>query len=713
MASPPAQSNADLSAELRRLFGFEKFRPSQEEVCGTLAGGEDVLLVMPTGAGKSLCYQLPGMILRSRSSGSTLVVSPLLALIDDQTAKLRSFGFRAEAIHSGISRERSRAVCRDYLQGDLDFLFIAPERLAVPGFPEMLARRRPALIAIDEAHCISQWGHDFRPEYRRLGERVASLRPAPIIALTATATPVVQDDILGQLEIPLARRFIQGFRRDNLSIEAHEVPQGARARAAIEILSEPGRLPAIIYAPTRKLAEEIAGELRPKFRADSYHAGMPAESREAVQSRFLGTECDVIVATIAFGMGIDKPDVRTVIHAGLSGSVEGYYQEIGRAGRDGQLSKAILLYAYADLRTHEFFFERDYPEIAELRRIHRALPEAPVPLQWLRAELGRDGGDTDALEKAIEKLWIHGGAAVDPDENIARGPASPDNSWEKPYARQREYKRRMLKQMAGFAESSSCRMAYFIKHFGDRADAAGPCGICDRCRPEATGRRFSSSRVLNASELRQVALIMGAIAGAGTLSAGKLFEEVQASDREIHRSAFEKVLRALTDASWLTISEESFEKGGERIAYRKIRATARGASASHEDLARLEISEAASSPRATRRPGPRAGGKSPAPGEWSPECERIFEGLRSWRTREARSQGVPAFRVLSDRVLKAMALARPGSRDDLLRVNGIGPRLCEKYGRELLSYFRNASPSGHESERPEPGTDASGRLRTD
>lgn len=684
MVSPPSDSKVEFGAELHRLFGFEKFRPSQEAVCQALVGGENVLLVMPTGAGKSLCYQLPGMILRGKSSGSTLVISPLLALIDDQTAKLRSLGFRAEAIHSGISRERARGVCRDYLQGALDFLFIAPERLAVPGFPEMLARRKPALIAIDEAHCISQWGHDFRPEYRRLGERVANLRPVPIIALTATATPIVQDDILGQLDIPLARRFIQGFRRDNIAIEAHEVPRSARGRASLEILSEAGRLPAIVYAPTRKLSEELAEELRAKFRAESYHAGMTPESREAVQKRFLGSECDVIVATIAFGMGIDKPDVRTVIHAGLSGSVEGYYQEIGRAGRDGNPSKAILLYAYADLKTHEFFFERDYPEASELRRIYRALPGSPTPRHWLQTEVAGKL-DGDSFEKALEKLWIHGGVEIDPDENVTRG--SP--SWESPYVKQREYKQQMLRQMAGFAESRSCRMAYFIRHFGDRADAAGPCGICDRCQPLADARGFSSKRRPDASELRQVALILAALEGASALSAGRLFEEVQAGERELRRPDFEKVLRTLADSRWISISEESFEKGGERISYRKIKATAKGSSASHDDLAALEISEPSFASRSASRSKARArAAKSPTHEEWSQECERIFEKLRAWRLQEARTRGVPAFHVLSDRVLKAMVLARPRSRDDLLQVRGIGPRICEKYGNELLGYLK-------------------------
>ena len=210
---------------LKSRFGFAEFRASQEKVCESIVGGSDALVVMPTGAGKSLCYQIPGLA----RQGTTLVISPLLALIDDQVSKLAALGMRVEQIHSGRTREAQRAACVRYLQGELDFLFIAPERLAVPGFPEMLQKRKPALIAIDEAHCISQWGHDFRPEYRRLGERLAGLRPAPVVALTATATGMVQEDIVKQLGIASANRFIQGFRRTNLAIRVHEVPVPERA----------------------------------------------------------------------------------------------------------------------------------------------------------------------------------------------------------------------------------------------------------------------------------------------------------------------------------------------------------------------------------------------------------------------------------------------------------------------------------------------------
>ena len=401
---------------LKRVFGHDAFRPFQEAVCRSVTEGRDALLVMPTGAGKSLCYQLPALA----RAGATLVISPLIALMEDQVVRLRALGLAAERIHSGIDRVVSRQVCRDYLGGKLDFLFIAPERLSVPGFPEMLARRTPSLVAVDEAHCISHWGHDFRPDYRLLGGRLPLLRPAPVIALTATATPRVQDDIAKQLGMKEGGRFIHGFRRTNIAVEVAEAPPSRRAELVRDVLADPARRPAIVYTPTRREAESLAEELQARVKALAYHAGMTASQRDDVQRRFLEGRAEVIVATIAFGMGIDKANVRTVVHTGLPASVEGYYQEIGRAGRDGLPARAILLHSYGDTRTHEFFLARDYPE-------------------------------TRVLEKGDEE--------------------------------QREHRKMQIDLMRRFAEGSACRMLQLVRHFGDQEDSGARCGICDLCAP--------------------------------------------------------------------------------------------------------------------------------------------------------------------------------------------------------------------------------------
>lgn len=425
----------------------------------------------------------------------------------------------------------------------------------------MLAKRTPALVAVDEAHCISEWGHDFRPDYRLLGQRLPALRPAPIVALTATATPEVQDDIVAQLGLRDAARFIHGFRRSNIAIEVVELNPGERPDAIRELLSDSGRRPAIVYAATRKSAEQLARTLGRRMAA-AYHAGMDADERDRVQTAFLSGELDVIVATTAFGMGIDKADVRTIVHAALPGSVEGYYQEIGRAGRDGKPSAAVLMHAFVDRKIHESFHERDYPDIEVLETIFRKLGRGEIDRESLRRKVELD---EEEFDKALEKLVIHRGAESTMDGSVTRG----QDGWQIPYLKQREHKLAQLQKIARFASSHGCRMVQLVRHFGDQEDSGEPCGLCDVCAPR--GSIAGRSRAPSGTERDAIRRILTALES-GEQATGRLHRETFA-DESLDRRSFEQLLWALVRAGLVAVRDATFEKNGQVIAYQRASLT--------------------------------------------------------------------------------------------------------------------------------------------
>jgi DNA topoisomerase III len=675
----PARGEGDMSSLLKNTFGFSSYRPHQQAACEASAAGEDVLLVMPTGAGKSLCYQLPGLA----RGGTTLVVSPLIALMEDQVAGLQAKGLRAERIHSGRGRLDSRRVCNEYLEGKLDYLFIAPERLGVPNFPELLARRLPTLIAIDEAHCISQWGHDFRPDYRLLGARLPMLRPAPVMALTATATPIVQADIVKQLGLRQgARQLIHGFRRHNLGIEVLEVTPHERVDRVHDWFSDRSRLPAIVYAPTRKTAEACAEALSGNLRAAPYHAGLSPEVRANTQTAFLGGKLDVVVATIAFGMGVDKANVRTVVHLALPGSVEAYYQEIGRAGRDGLPSRAVLMHHFVDRKTHEFFLERDYPDAAVLKKLARALNETPQDAETVRR---RSRITIDEFEKALEKLWIHGGVKGVTEDQLTRG----HDDWAEPYAEQRRLREEQLNLVARFAESHRCRMVSLVQHFGDQADSGKPCGICDVCAPTTCfGAR---SELPGAEEVTLLSELLARLRTSPGSASGRLCRDLLGEAPEA-RPRFERLLSGLVRAGQVRVEDDMFEKDGRKIPFHRLYLVGRGTL----ENVRLAVKSApvkAKGGGRAQKPGRRrrTGGakrESRKPAVELPESgasAALVAKLRAWRLEEARRRRVPAFRVLTNRALVAVAEARPTSAQALRGVAGLGPKVVKDSGAQLIA----------------------------
>jgi ATP-dependent DNA helicase RecQ len=484
----------DLTPALHEHFGFTGFRPGQREACEAALADRDVMVVMPTGSGKSLCYQLPALL----RDDLTVVVSPLVALMQDQVEALaaRGLGDRVALVNA----QQDGAVNADTLRraeaGELKLLYVAPERFAAVGFLDRMRSVDVGLFVVDEAHCVSQWGHDFRPDYFRLGDAARMLGAAAIVASTATATPQVAGDVVRRLALRDPLRVATGFDRPNISFAVAR-PGGHEKRAMVaEALGAAGALPAIVYAGTRAGSEELASELSAALgeEAVAYHAGLDRERRAEVQRRFLSDDVRVICATNAFGMGVDKPNVRTVVHASVPSSLEAYYQEAGRAGRDGAPARALLLAENRDKALHVHFIKREeldpgLPGWLADRIIAAADGDSrfSIPTSDLVDGLRGDG---DRLRSLIGHLTRAGVITPSPSapDRVAghvrgrfdgRAAALCRTSIEEAArARWRQYR-----EVWAYVEASSCRRAAILRHFGDSTAPAGPHDCCDVCDP--------------------------------------------------------------------------------------------------------------------------------------------------------------------------------------------------------------------------------------
>jgi ATP-dependent DNA helicase RecQ len=503
----PARENATvpprrLRAVARDLLGFEEFRPGQEEAMRAVLAGRDTLGVLPSGAGKTAVYQVAGELL----DGPVLVVSPLIALQRDQVerlAELEGLAGRPAQLNSTLSAADQRAALDGLADGTVRYLFLAPEQLAKPEVVEAVAAARPALFVVDEAHCVSAWGHDFRPDYLRLGTIIEQLGHPPVLALTATAAPPVRAEIVEQLGMREPAVVVAGFDRPEIRLEVdHHADAVGKHQAVLDrVLAEigEGHAPGIVYSATRKGTEEIATELTERgLRARAYHAGLRKAEREETQRAFMGDELDVVVATTAFGMGIDKPDTRFVVHAEPADSIDSYYQEIGRAGRDGEPALAVLVYRQEDLGLRRFF-AAGAPAEEELQQVAGLVAAAPaagldggVEIKQLREETGRGATplarDLNLLEQVSAVVLDEEGAAHPADG--APTPADAAAAARELAEHHERVDQSRVEMMRGYAETTECRRQFLLGYFGEQLEE--PCGNCDNCSAGLASARSSA-----------------------------------------------------------------------------------------------------------------------------------------------------------------------------------------------------------------------------
>lgn len=632
-------SPSSIDEVLKRAFGLDAFRPWQREAILALLGDPGrVLVVAPTGGGKSLTYQLPAAVL----GGTTLVLSPLVALMEDQVRSLTARGIEATYLASTLDPAARREREHRMTQGHYKLVYVAPERLASEGFLSVLHRTRIDLVAIDEAHCIAQWGHDFRPDYLRIGALLQRLRPKRILACTATATPEVRREIRTQLGLhDRCHEVLRGFARPNLHLAARSIdgPREARQALGDELTSAIGnpkspRGAAIVYAATRKSTEVYAEFLREKgYQARAYHAGMEGEARSKIADAFAAKTLDVVVATNAFGMGIDRPDIRTVVHVQPPASIEAYYQEVGRAGRDGAEASGLLLCSGADI--------------------------------------------------ALRRRLVQGGSDGTPGD-----PAMAARAWA------------LFRELLRYLDARTCRHDFVLRYFGDEGELLGGCGHCDVCLAldDGEGEKSESpekleettivvqkalSAVARAEKRGGMVAIVDMLRGVDSAKARK-FGFMRLSTFGLFRDRSEDwvlaLLRALLAAGWIDLTPTEhpvpfLTRSGAAVMKREVPARIVLPEESFGKKVRARAS------RAEREREPREPKVLPT---MLPDARALFERLRAHRAEVARKKGVPAYVVAFDRTLVEMANARPRNAGELLMLHGMGPARADQYGEGFL-----------------------------
>ena len=688
--------------KLQEIFGFEDFLDGQEGVIEQILSGRDGSVVMPTGGGKSLCYQLPALC----RGGVTLVVSPLIALMKDQVDALEERGVAVTLINSTLTWNEQKERLEGMKNGAYRLVYIAPERFRASSFMSALSDVKIEMVAIDEAHCLSQWGHDFRPDYMRLGKALEDMGRPQCVALTATATPIVREDIRGVLNLREPFESISGFERPNLSFTITPVEKVAQKYGRLKkVLAE--NKTGIVYCATRKKVEEVAETIHSwGLKCIAYHGGMSDQEREDTQNAFISREADIAVATNAFGMGIDRSDVRFVVHFEIPGSVEAYYQEAGRAGRDGEASVCELLFNYADTRTQEFFIDGVNPgpgmirdvyqfflnEADENYEVHRTLDE-------IKDAIGAKNGMAvgAAVGSLIRGRWVErfdvpgmrakGTRLLKPDV-LTRDLTLDEAALEEKERRDRE----KLEKMVQLCYANTCRQQWVLEYFGE-VDAP-VCGSCDVCRGEENSERRAPSDEENlivrkflsgvARMSRRTPTGWEGIFGRGRIVQMLLGSKSQEVLRvRLHELKTYGILKKQGTA-YLNALARSLNSGGLIVTqmgeYPLVTLTPRG-----EQVMMGKTSYS------LEWPSNDGGSKTSAEGVDLQDLGfdgQLYDRLKDVRTRLAKAAQVPAYVIFPNNTLEHLVRLRPKTMDAGLLVKGIGEAKAEKYLEPFLKVIR-------------------------